>query len=265
MLLLVATVVLADHVYSHRLYVTGRVLDVDGRPAAGVPIALEFEGVSASLGCFDDPPEATGSRGDLLICRHVHDLPSNASVVIRAGNASRRVAIDPDLRHASAHLQLDTTSPHDVNGERQFGRTFTVTGRAFALLPESREEEGVRVNATPITANVTVELRVLDRVVTSATVAPDEHGLYRVDLDVTEVPASATVRARAGRDFGEASASPVFRRADVNIVRDLRLIDGPGEDAPGSTPTPMPEWIALAGLALTALVVGGRGSRRRRR
>lgn len=260
--LLLLPVVAADHVYSHRVYVVGRVLDVDARPAAGVPIELAFEGISARTGCFDNDPEVTGSRGDFTICRHTHAIADNASVLVRAGNASRRVAIDPDLRHASAHLQLDAPALHDVNGERQFARTFTVTGRAFALVPDAIEEEGVPVNATPIFDNVTVELRVLDRVLTSGTAKPNEHGLYRIDLDITEIPASATVRARVGRDIGEESASPVFRRADVNVVRDLRLIDGPGDDAPGSTPTPLPPWMVLAALVVTAACVG-RARRRR--
>jgi len=252
-------------VFSHRVYVVGRVLDVDGRPAAGVPIEIEFEGVNDGGGCYDNPAERTGGRGDFSICRHVHRLGDNATVTVRAGNASRRVSIDPDLRHASVHLQLDTTSAHDLNAERQFARIFTVTGRAFALLPEPYDAEAVPVNATPLTANVSVELRVLDRVIASGSAPPNEHGLYKVDLDVTDIPPTATVRATVGRDLGEDSASPIFRRADVNVVRDLRLIDGPGADAPGSADTPSPTWIALAALALSCVALGVRSRSPRRR
>lgn len=255
----------ADHVYSHRVYVTGRVLDVDGRPAAGVPVTLKFDGISAPNGCYDGPPERTGSRGDFEICRHAHAIPQNASVTVHAGNASRKVAIDPDLRRASVRLQLDAPSAHDVNGERQFARTFTVAGRAVALLAESIQEEGVRVNATPIYDNVTAELRVLDRILTSTTAKPNEHGDFRVDLDIHDIPASATVRVHIGRDLGEDSASPVFRRADVNVIRDLRLMAGPGDDAPGSSQTPAPAWLAVLALAVTAGVVAARSGRPRRR
>ena len=147
--LALAPVVMADHVYSHRTYVLGRVLDVEGRPAAGVVVTAGFDGIETGGRCFDSRPEVTGPRGDYEICRHTHALREGISVTVSVGNTSRTVAVDPDLRLASVDLQLGVTATHDVSGERQFARGFDVRGRAFTLLPEPVEEEGVRVNARP--------------------------------------------------------------------------------------------------------------------
>lgn len=262
-LLLVAALLLpvaaADHVYSHRVFVVGRVLDVEGRPAAGVPLDLTFEGMATGGSCMEQRPDVTGPRGDYEVCRHVHALPRHANVTVRAGNVSKTVGVDPDLRVAIASLQLDTSALHDVSGERQFARTFDVVGRAFTLLPRPVVEENVQVNATPLYENVSVELLLGDETLASAQVAPDEHGTYRAALAIGELPPGAIVRAGIGHDSSEALASAKLRRADLHVVRDLRLLDGPGDDAPGSAATP-------AGAPLAALaLIGAAAARWRRR
>lgn len=249
----------ADHVFSHRVYVVGRVLDSAGMPAPGLAVNLTFEGVQVGGRCFDAKPEVTGPRGDFEVCRHTHALPTDARVVVRVGNASRAVAIDPDLRHASANLQLDALAPaRDITGEREFARAFRVTGRSFVLLAESENAEGVRVNATPLLANVTARLLDGGTVLAQGNATPNEHGLYTVDLDVAEVLEGAVVDVSNGREKAEATASTLYRRADLNLVRDMRLADGPGADAPGSQ-TPLATWLALA-----AILIGASGGRRRR-
>lgn len=243
----------ADHVFSHRVYIVGRVVDVDGVPAPGLAVNVTFENIRATSRCFDSKPEVTGPTGDYEVCRHTHAIPANATATVRVGGEERTVAIDPDLRHASASFQLPTpTASHDIHGERTFARTLLVTGRAFELLVAPEAEEGVDVSARPLAENVSVSLRAGDEVLANATARPNEHGLYRVELAVEGIPAGAVVRAVAGADGGEELASPTFRRADVNIVRDHRLAGGPGEEAPGST-TPIGAWLAVAALTLAVV------------
>lgn len=261
--LLLAPLAAADHVFSHRVIITGRILDADGRPAAGVAVNVSSPMLQLTADCFDSMAELTGPRGDYEICRHVHALGTNVTVWVEAAGTDRRVLLDPDLRHAVGSFTLGTGDvPHDVGGERLFPRTFLVAGRAFALLPAPAEAENVPVNATPLRGNVSVELRSADSSLANATVPIDEFGSYRADLDVTAIPAGAVVRASVGNDMTEELADPTFRRADVNVVRDLRLAHGPGADAPGST-TAAPPFVALAALALAGAI--GAAARRRTR
>lgn len=261
-LVMLAPVAVADHAFSHRVYVVGRVIDANGQPAAGLAVNVTFEGFAPNGLCYDSKEEITGSRGDYEVCRHAHAIPPDAAATVRVLDASRRVPVDPDLRHAVASFQLDRAAPaRDIAGERHFARTFHVTGRSFVMLPDPVREEGVAVNATPLAENVSVELRAGEVVLASGSDVPDEFGRFLLDLDVAELPAGALVRVRAGPDLVEEVASAAFRRADVSVARDLRLVRGPGEDAPGSE-TPMPAWLALtAALSCAAAWRATRGRR----
>ena len=260
--LLLAPLASADHVFSHRVYVVGRVIDAEGLPAPGLAVNVSFEGAPASRACFDSKEEVTGPTGDYEVCRHVHAIADDATVTVRVGGAQKSARVDPDLRHAVASLQLDGPAPFaDINGERTFARTFLVTGRMFELLREPQAEEGIEVDARPFHEDVNVSIRSGDEVLANATVKPDEHGRYRAQLDVDELPPGALVRVVAGRDGGEELASVLLRRADLNVVRDSRLAHGPGDDAPG-TGTPLGAGLALLALTVSALVA--RGARRER-
>lgn len=263
-LLLLAPVAAAEHVFSHRIYVVGRVIDTEGRPAPGLAVELAFEGARVGGACaVNARSESTGPRGDFELCRHGHALDSagNASVLVRVGREERRVALEPDLRHAVANMQLASArEAQDIAGDRLFERTLTVTGRHFALVPDAQSVESVQVNATPILGNLTVTLLLGEDELARANGSTDEDGLYHIDLNVTDIPAGAIVRVRAGQDVAEESVLVAHRRADVNLVRDLRLREGPGDDAPGSSPVP-----AGAGLAVLALLTACVVPRARRR
>lgn len=255
LVVLVAAPAVADHVFSHRVYVAGRVVDAEGRPAPGLPVTLSFEGLNASARCFDAKEERTGPMGDFELCRHVHALPQEARVNVTVGEVSRTVGLDADLRSAVAHLQLPGAAPaRDLTGDRAFARTFVVAGRQFALLPKPAAVEGILVNATPVYDNVTVMLRGPAGELANATARPDEMGRFHVELAVSEVPAGALVVATAGPVRAEESASALFRRVDVALVHDLRLAAGPGDEAPGSD-VPAPAGLAAVALGAAAWAV----------
>ena len=263
-ILLLVPLAAADHVFSHRVHVVGRVVDDDGTPAAGIPIEAAFEGLAVAGRCFDSKEEVTGPRGDFSLCRTTQDIGSAARVLVRAGDAAREVAVDAELRHAVANLQLGGPSPtRDITGEREFEQTFLVTGRSFALLPRPENADGILVNATPLGENVTARLLDGERVVAEANATPDEYGTYAAELAVGDVPAGAIVRVTNGRERAEVVAAELHRRADVNLLRDLRLSDGQGEGAPGSQ-TPLPAALTWAAVAIAAFA-GSRGTRRRPR
>lgn len=252
--LLVLPTVAAEHVFSHRVYVVGRVVDAEGKPAPALPVNVTFEGVAIGGACIDAKPAETSPTGDFEVCRHAHAIPEGARALVRVGGAERAVPVDPDIRHAVASLELAGPAPlTDIQGERTFARSFLVTGRLFALLPAPLTEESVQVNATPLALNATVELRAGAATLARANATPDEHGAYRAQLAVEEIPAGATVRVSVGRDVAEELASPLYRRADVHVLRDERLARGPGSEAPGSS-TPLGAAWALVALAAAMLV-----------
>lgn len=261
-LLVLVPLAAADHAFSHRVYVTGRVLDAEGRPAAGVPVSVSLQGVPPPGRCLDETPEATGAMGDYAICRHVHALPANASVTVRAGDASQSVPLDPETRRASAYLQVSGEVAHDIAGERTFARTYLVAGASYAMLDAPAREEGVFVNATTRADNVTVALLDGARLVASGNATPDDYGLFQLQLDATDLPPGARVQVRSGLALAEEPANAQFRRTDVGLLEDLRLLRGPRADAPGSD-VPALAWGGVGALALVALSMKKRRGRTR--
>lgn len=265
--LLAAPLAAADHVFSHRVYVVGRVVDAEGAPVSGQPVRVEFEGFAAGGLCLGRADEPTGPQGDFRVCRHAHRLPEDVTAVVTVAGATARAPLDPLTRHAVAQVRLDGPAPGvDLDGWRTFNRTLLVAGRAYDRLPEPVEAEGVPVNATPRTgANVTARLVAGDRELARGEGRVDDVGAFQVALEADEVPEGARVRVEVGQHQAATEVDPLFRRADVAVVRDLRAPTGPGPDAPGSqTPAP-PAWMALAALALTAAAAGARRARRPRR
>lgn len=265
LLVLAVPLAAADHVFSHRTYIVGRVVDVDGKPAAGMPVGVAFTNLTAGGRCFDSRVEATGPQGDFVVCRHTHVLPQNATVTVTVGNASVTVPVDPDLRSAVAHVQLAEPAPaRDIAGDRLFERTYRVAGRAYVLLTEPTQVEGVTVNATPLLGvNVTVRLEAGGQTLAEDVTTVDDMGAFDVDLAVDgPVPPGAVVRVLAGGVEVDAKASPVHRRSDVDVLREPRR-EVPLDEVPGSSPTPVPALVPLAalGAAVAARFAYGRRTR----
>lgn len=266
-LALVVPGALADHVFSHRIYLVGRVVDAQGLPVAGAPIEIT-PSFRVGGACFDSKPNATRAQGEFEICRHAHALPENASLKVVIEGVERELPMDPDLRLVSLHLQLPGPARTiDLTGVREFNRTYVVAGRHFARVAEPIAVEGVLVNGTPLAGNVTARMTAAGSVVAEGNASPDEHGDFEIVLDIGTIPEGALVHVESGREMVEETASPLFRRSDVLLVRDDRLREGPGQDAPGSEAPKvvlLPPWTLLGALGLSAIVWRhGRRARRR--
>lgn len=260
--LFLAPVALADHVFSHRLYIVGRVVDEAGVPVAGQAVRVTSESVRSSGGCIDSKTEVTGPMGDFEVCRHAHALPENATLVVQVAGHNETVALDHDLRRVAVHVRLPGATPGvDIGGWREFNRTYVVTGRHFGYTAQATNAEGVLVNASPIISNVSVTVRSGGDEIATAQVKPNEHGDFRASLDLEAIPAGTIVHVTSGREVVEKPASALFRHTDVQLVRDDRFARaGPGEDAPGTSTGKVP---LPAGLLLVALALGAALARKR--
>lgn len=160
-LALVALVVLcagalADHVYSHRFVLEGRLLGSDGAPIPGRVVEFFAEGEDFLEPCREGPHQSvTDEWGDFRFCFHHHDLQPGASVGARAGNASAVRTVDVAFRRVVVTLE----DPERA-GEKpaDWERTFRIAGRAWEVGPV--ELEGVLVYgvaAVDLPVNLTVQ------------------------------------------------------------------------------------------------------------
>lgn len=252
----------ADHVFSHRTYVVGRVVDADGLPVADAPVSVAFDHLVPSGACYDQRSSRTGPQGDFQLCYHTHAWNAT-NATVRVAGAEATVAVDPVLRKVSLLLQAPApAAAHDLTGVRVFNRTFHVEGRVGTHEAQVVREEGVPVFGLPVAGrNVTVRLVADGRDLAEANATTDEMGDYAVDLDVAQLPPGARVRVEMGAYAGGAEASATHRRADVDVMVDRRLPDLASPGAPGSQAGRVPApGVALVAASLVAAAVISRGA-----
>lgn len=144
-LVLLVPLAVADHVYSHRVIVEGRLVGGNGLPLAGVPVHVEGQGESFRDACVDPQRGVTDENGDFWFCFHKHELARDAAVTVWAGNASAQRFLDLDLRKMS-FLLLDA----DALGVAPPGwdDEFRVSGRVWSFSPS--DLDGVAVSGVAL-------------------------------------------------------------------------------------------------------------------
>ncbi|HWH08590.1 MAG TPA: hypothetical protein VNX21_05275 [Candidatus Thermoplasmatota archaeon] len=254
----------ADHVYSHRLVVTGRVVDAEGLPVAGQAVRVAVAGVDATHPCFDAAEAVTGPRGDFTLCLHAHEMTDGVMVNVTVAGASAEAAVDPALRRAAVRLQLpEPAAARDIEGERLFAKTFRVEGRVMRALAGVASVERVNVTSTPAGGEVVRVVLARDGTELAAgNATTNEHGDYALDLDAGDVE-RARVRIEVAEGRLEAPASARFRRADLDLVFPAPeaepVVERPGTRTPE---VPLAGGVAVAALTLAAIAARPRRGRR---
>ena len=147
LLLLALPLAWADHVFSHRVVVEGRLIGANDLPLPGVRVDVAAVGERLAEPCGQARQRGvTDEWGDFWLCYHKHDLVPGAWVTVSAGNASQVRPLDVDLRRVVFYLK-------DANASgvapEEWERTYHLDGRLW-------ERGAARldgVNVTGVTLN----------------------------------------------------------------------------------------------------------------
>lgn len=244
---LLAPAAAADHVYSHRYVVLGRVLDAEGRPVPSVTVVLAFRNATAEGPCANQPnteTEAfgptttrpvTNAHGEFMFCSHVHALPRasdamQAELSVRERNVTERVPVDPLFRSSFVVLRLPAAEPHaDASA---LDATHTVAGRLWREAPgdgvmvENVRVYGHTVNRVPV--NVTLTLGTGETLRANATTNGYGDFSLRVPLPEGATPRGKVLVEALGKDH----------EADVD-GSGLTYLKMRADPLPGVEPTPV--------------------------
>ena len=149
----------ADHAYSHRYIVYGRVVDANGDPVPGLTVDLGYEPPFDPEGACSNQPRTetdafgptrttpiTNDFGEFLFCFHTHGvsrtLPGAAVITIAGENVEERIEFDGFMRYSYAPIQLDRVHPQANTTVKD--TTYTIFGRAWQESDQTTVE-GVRV------------------------------------------------------------------------------------------------------------------------
>ena len=244
-LALLAPVAGADHVYSHRYLVHGRVVDAAGAPVPGVEVRFAFPGLQVEGGCGGQAGtqtdafgpvrfvNVTNARGEFMTCAHAHAMPANGSASVRVTapglDASAEAPVDPEQRWSYLVVRLDAA--HPAANASLLAAEHTVLGRAWRPGPATLE--GVRVlGATAGGVKVAVTLHPAEGEPVRADATTNPYGDFAVRLPLAAAPGAGRVVVEAGNITFEAPL-------DASGATALRLTL-PAEAPPPSTPSPPP-------------------------
>ena len=152
--------VAADHAYSHRYIIYGRVVDANGDPVPNLTVDLGTHDFHPEGPCSSSQPgiatdafgetvthPLTNEFGEFIFCYHTHEmsraLPGGAVVAIRELNYTKEIDFDPYFRQQFVGIELPTVQP-GANKEIQ-AVNYTVMGRMWESRTSETILEGNRV------------------------------------------------------------------------------------------------------------------------
>lgn len=256
-LLVLAPLAIADHAYSHRLVIYGRVLDADGKPFPGLTVSATPQGLETEGACGNQPltetdafgptqtRPVTNEHGEFTFCIHAHRIsraaPGNIELRIAAHEYTQTLPVDPFLRvhHAFVKLQ-DARAPAQAPQLTDH----TVFGRLWDPAQNDVNVENVPVYGTTIDrAPVNVTLTLANGTTLRTNTTTNNYGDFAVRFNLTD-PAAVTrvsvdARDRTFEQDADASAGATFIRGEY------------GERPSGR------DWTAIFVIAAVVIVGGG--------
>lgn len=207
--LVLLPVVEADHAYSHRYVIYGRVVDSDGNPLQGLTADIKFEFFNYDSSCNPNQPDisteafgptytrpVTNEYGEFIFCMHSHGLSR-----YEPGTAILRV-LDQDSEVATTEFKLDgfrrvsfpvVTVADKAGNETVVESTYTVAGRLWRDTGETKVEGitvfGETVNDKPVNVTLTYNNGKTATVTTNS----NGYGDFSVRVPVDERVTSGTV------------------------------------------------------------------------
>ena len=150
----------ADHAYSHRYIVWGRVIDAENNPVPGLTVDLGYEKPFTPEGpCANQPgteteafgptrtTPVTNQLGEFVFCFHTHGMsrgtPGVGIVRIETLGFEHRFDFDGFNRHSFVPIKLTTVQP--TANKTALNELYTVQGRGWEGESKEIKVEGVGV------------------------------------------------------------------------------------------------------------------------
>lgn len=252
----------ADHAYSHRFIVFGRVVDAENNPVPGLTVDLGYEKPFTPEGpCANQPGTGTdawattstspitNSFGEFIFCFHTHSMsrttPGSGVLTIDALGVEKRFEFDGYMRYSVVDIKLD--SVHPEANKTALDTTYTIQGRAWQDAGTDIRVEGVRVYGDTL-HNEPVELTFAynGKEPITLNTTTNNYGDFAVRVPVSERPTSGTVTMKIKNETFTSDVDPEFGvsafRAEVEKPHDPFVAK------------------ALIGVGIAAAVVVGGGA-----
>lgn len=175
----------ADHTFSHRFVLEGRLIGNNSLPIPDRAVEFWSEGDTFTEPCVEGHRNVTDEYGDFRFCFHKHDLASGSTVGARSGAANVSKQMDTAFRKS-----VVTLDDRETDGVAPPGweKTHFVGGRAWR--PGGQMVDGVQVFGNTVNhAPVNVTLRTSEGPGQRMQTTTDAYGDFQIDVRLPdEVP-----------------------------------------------------------------------------
>lgn len=230
----------ADHAYSHRYVVFGRVVDAAGNPVQGLQTDLRYRDFTPEGACANQPgteTEAFGSTrttpitnqyGEFIFCFHAHrmsdQLEGHGIIAIPEAGMVHEFEFDAHTRHSFVLIQLNETRA-DANPDI-LEQSYTILGNVWRETSKDTYLEGVKVYGVTIDqapVNITFTYNGKEPIRLNATT--NNYGNFAIRIPVTERPVSGEVTIETE---GETFTAPVDATYGVTTFKaELERVSDP--------------------------------------
>ncbi|MFA5860252.1 MAG: hypothetical protein WDA16_01015 [Candidatus Thermoplasmatota archaeon] len=197
----------ADHAYSHRYIIYGRVVDANGNPVPGMTVNVERHNFGNYEGTCTDQSgtetdafgrtktiPVTNQYGEFMYCYHAHQIPRvdspTVTVTVAGTNFTKDVTLDAYFRQTFVPIQLNDVM--DNANTTILDTDYTVLGRIWRpgeVKLEAISVYGLAIANTPV--NVTLTLP--DGTKTSMNTITNTYGDFAVRIPTVARVTGGTV------------------------------------------------------------------------
>lgn len=220
---LAAPLAAADHAYSHRYIIYGRVVDAEGAPLVGVQVSASIDRQEIEGQCDVQKPPATRSTtdslGEYFWCFHTHRMGGTGVFTVRAENETRTADLDTDLRKSRVDFRVPTDVPGKHGDLDRFNTSYALTLTAWK--PGATSIEGISVEGTALRARAFVAtFRYNDGKERSTNATTNDYGDATFSVNLGEPLRSGTVVVTAQRGATAAGAMDTTFHASTLVFMD---------------------------------------------
>lgn len=209
---------LADHAYSHRYIVYGRVVDAEGVPMQGLDVAATIERQDVEGQCDTNKPPATqrvtNSLGEYFWCFHTHRMGGSGIFTVGVENETVTDDLDTQLRKSRVDFRLGShLGRHGDAGK--FNTTYTLAVTAWE--PGATGVEGIQVEGTALRGrSLTATIEYNGGKEKTATATTNDYGdaTFIFDLGEPLQSGAATVQSQRG-EKASGPLDPTFHSSTV--------------------------------------------------
>lgn len=264
-LVVITPLAFADHAYSHRYIIFGRVVDAENNPVPGLQLEPGYSAVFKPEGACGNQPGTgtdawtatatnpiTNQYGEFFFCHHIHAMsrsePGTATFLVEG--KEYKMGLDGFMRYSFVEIKLDNV--HASANKEINAKEHTIQGRAWASTGASEKQvEGIRVFGDTLykmPANITFSYNGKEPIKLNTTT--NNYGDFALRVPVTERPTTGTVSVEIGGNWFNETVSPT---GSTHVRGQV------GKLATSNIPAPT-ALLAIAVVAFAAIALRRRGA-----